>query len=377
MFVDDWFDDMSRITNFKMSKKSLDDFGLAKTLSTSKKQKIPHTDTSLLDDRFIDNEIAKFKTHNEFLADVDDYDKKYMPSIDFSHTDPQLYQYKLKGKTMNDMLLDKVQGIDKMKDEIDGKEGQGDSGLMSLNKQKVIRQVKVGGGESKSSWDDDDDDESRGGIDEGVDRDEDAGIPVKKVQSSLNNHSSEEDANQEVQEMLIEINNDARETTPTNMKEVTVFSNDDKETIEKPIETIEKILTASANPTTLKKNLNTKVKDLLTNQAKLKTKLIASYNLLFNSPLNEEKSIETIYRELSSAYYHWNLKNQIKKQVGEISPLKGKKAAAENEDEIGEEDENKPRHIVKSKGKKATAEELTALQGGAGGGGKDKAKRGK
>ena len=142
MFVDNWFDDMTRVSRFKMSKKS-NDFGLEDTLTRTKKVKMPSTNTSFFDDRYIDNEMAKFQYHNEFLADVDEFDKKYMPNIDFSHTDPQLYQYKLKGKTMNDLIMDKVRGIDPTVE-------SGDNGMVA-NKAKVLATLRKGGSSSTST----------------------------------------------------------------------------------------------------------------------------------------------------------------------------------------------------------------------------------
>ena len=138
MFLDSWFDDMSRVSRFKMSKND-NDFGLADTLTTTRKFKMPKTNASFFDDRYIDNEMAKFKNHNDFLFDVEDYEKKYMPLIDFSYTDPKLYQYNLKGKTLNDLVMDKVKGIDPKADEESKRQGQGDR---QLGLQRVLQQVK-------------------------------------------------------------------------------------------------------------------------------------------------------------------------------------------------------------------------------------------
>ena len=84
---------------------SKDDFGLSKRFKSGSLTKVENPDASakIVDGRFSDK-IKPFKI-SKGITGLNKQFEKVIPKTDYSYTDPQFYEYKLKGQTIKDQQL--------------------------------------------------------------------------------------------------------------------------------------------------------------------------------------------------------------------------------------------------------------------------------
>ena len=92
-------------SNSSYKLESKDDFGLSKRFKSGSLSKIETPDKSakMVDSRFSDNQKT-FKI-SEGIPAINKHFQKMVPKKDYSYTDPQFYEYKLKGQTLKDQQL--------------------------------------------------------------------------------------------------------------------------------------------------------------------------------------------------------------------------------------------------------------------------------
>jgi len=84
---------------------SKDDFGLSKRFKSGSLTKVENPDASakIVDGRFSDK-TKPFKI-SKGITGLNKQFEKVIPKTDYSYTDPQFYEYKLKGQTIKDQQL--------------------------------------------------------------------------------------------------------------------------------------------------------------------------------------------------------------------------------------------------------------------------------
>jgi hypothetical protein len=124
---------------------SKDNFGLSKRFKSGSLTKVENPDASakIVDGRFSDK-IKPFKT-SEGITGLNKQFQKVIPKTDYSYTDPQFYEYKLKGQTIKDQQLNAFKNQNE--DDIDKLDIQGkykkwreeDLGKKATKIQKLFR----------------------------------------------------------------------------------------------------------------------------------------------------------------------------------------------------------------------------------------------